>query len=174
MKTLNSLSMGFILSTLVLTACESDGKDSYQTQRKIQIATECTSPSAQLFSFIVSARDWRKLSVTELFVEVPVPAINDSIIKEGTVMIYLNEAGKNLSLPFTYYQIRHAMSFQPSYKEGRVYVNVLGNFILNTRAFYTFKVLVINPEGLKKFETLNWYNFDEAKQVLNLKQDQNS
>ena len=171
MKTLNFLRMGFLLSGLALVACESGGENGYQPQQKMQAKTEYSDDYVQLLSFEVKARSWSVLSGTDRYVQVPVPAITDKIIKDGSVILYLNEADKHLSLPFTYYQVRRALSFQPSYEKGCVYVNILGNFILSIHASYTFRVLIINEEAINHFKNLNWYNYEEVKRALKLKQN---
>ena len=166
MKNFTSLVMGFILSGLILTACENDDKDIYQTPSNIEVTREHSNTDVQLFSFFVNPRDWRHSSHIDRQVDVLLPCITDSILKEGAVIIYLNEAGKNVSLPFTYYQIRRAMSFQPSYEKGHAYVNILGHFILSMNTSYAFKILVVNAKALKQFKDLNWYNFNAVDSIL--------
>ena len=158
--------MGFVLSGLILTACENDGKDLYQAPSNIEVIKEYSNVYVQLFSFHVNPRDWQPSSSTDRQVDISLPCITDSVLKEGAVIIYLNEAGKNVSLPFTYYQVRRAMSFQPSYEKGHVYVNILGHFILSMNTSYAFKILVVNAEALKQFKDLNWYNFNAVDSVL--------
>ena len=167
MKTLNLLTMGFILSGLILAACEPGGNNSYEAPQHLEVVTERYNNYVQSFSLIVNAKHWRRSSSTDRYVEIALPAITDSILKEGSVIIYLNEAGKNVSLPFTYYQVRRALSFQPSYEKGRAYINILGNFVLSIHSNYTFKIFVVNPKGLKRFKALDWHKYEEAAYALN-------
>lgn len=157
-----------MLSGCAFTACENGERNSYETPSKMKVESIDSNEYIQLLIFTVNARDWRKLSSTDLYVDASIPAVTNEIIKEGSVIVYLNEAGKNLSLPFTYYQVRRALSFQPSYEEGHVYINILGNFILSASTTYTFKILIIQGKGLKKFKGVNWYNYDDVKTALNL------
>lgn len=167
MKDFRSLRMGFVLSGLILTACENDGKDLYQAPSNIEIIKEHSNAYVQLFSFHVKPRDWQLSSSTDRQVDISLPCITDSVLRGGAVIIYLNEAGKNVSLPFTYYQIRRIISFQPSYEKGHAYVNILGNFILSMNTSYAFKILVVNAKALKQFKDLNWHNFNAVDSVLN-------
>lgn len=162
----NLFIMKLILSGLLLTACETEDMD---YNARIPVESKYAGAFFRLFTFTVTARQWRELSGTDRYVKVPLPDITRKIISDGAVIIYLNEADKNLSLPFTYYQVRRAMSFQPSYDEGHVYVNILGNFILNINSSYTFSVLVIDAAGLLRFKDVNWYNYNEVKRVLRFK-----
>lgn len=163
--------MRFILSGLALTACDGGGKNSYGSYEKIEIREEVSNTYLQLYSFSVNAKHWRHLSTTDRFIDVSVPSITREIINEGSVHIYLSESGKNLSLPFTYYQVRRAMLFQPSYEEGHAYINILGNFILSVHTTYTFKIIVINKKGMDQFKGLNWYNYKEVETVIDLYDD---
>ena len=173
MKKPKSFLMAYILSGLILSACEGGSDDVYESPQNIQVIKEFSNSKGEVLKFNVKAKDWRSVSGTDRFVKISVPAITDSVMKHGLVIIYLNEAGKNISLPFTYYQVRRAMSFQPSYEKGYAYVNVLGNFILNTSTSYTFRIFVLNPTTLKQFKQINWYNFDQAMLVMNSKGERN-
>jgi hypothetical protein len=166
MRTLNLCIMGLILSELFFTACESDSGETYKTTGKITVENKAGNKFAKQFTFTVNARNWRRLSSIDRYVQISAPDITSEIMQHGAVIIYLNESGKKVALPFTYYQVRRAMSFQPSYEEGFVYVNILGNFILNVSTSYTFNVLVINAKGLSHFKNLDWHNYDEVKKVL--------
>jgi hypothetical protein len=161
-----SIIMGLILTEQVLTMCEGEEMNSYSNP--VIIETKCASRSFHLYDLTVTARQWHKLSNTDRYLAVRVPTITSKIIKKGAVIIYLNEAGKNLALPFTYYQLRKAMSFQPSYDEGHVYINILGNFILNVHTSYSFSILVIDADGLLQFKNVDWYNYAEVKKILGL------
>lgn len=166
MKAFNVYIMGLILSELFFTACENNGTDQYKTTGRIAVENKIANEFIKQFTFVVNARNWRRSSSTDRYVQVSVPDITSKIMHNGAVIIYLCEAGKNLALPFTYYQVRHAMSFQPSYEEGYVYINILGNFILNVNASYLFNVLIVNAKGLSRFRHLDWYNYEEVKEVL--------
>jgi|GEM_PF-2645356 len=166
MKNFNLLHMGYILSGLVLVACENNTQDSYEKMQKIIPKTEHSDSCFQLLSFTVNARNWQRISATDRYVGLDIPAITDKILKQGSVIIYLCEAEKTVSLPFTYYQVRRAMLFQPSYEKGWAYINILGNFIQNIHSTYTFRILVINEKGLRQFRDLNWYDYEEVKMIL--------
>lgn len=166
MKSLNLLNMGVILTGLALTACEDGGRACYGAAPEIKAEKEYSDEFLEVFRFTVKARNWQSVSSSDRFAEVSLPAITDSIIREGAVMVYLHEAAKCVALPFTYYQMRRATLFEPSYEEGRVYVNILGNFILNVSTSYTFSVFVIRAAGLRKYKYLDWRSFEEARQTL--------
>jgi hypothetical protein len=166
MKTFNVYIMGLILSELFFTACENDGGNQYGTTGRIPVENKIGNEFVKQFAFEVSARNWRRSSSIDRYVQVSIPDITRKIMREGAVIIYLNEAGKKLALPFTYYQVRRAMSFQPSYEEGYVYINIFGNFILNVHASYLFNVVVVNARGLSRFKHLDWYDYEEVKEVL--------
>ena len=158
--------MELILSGSVFTVCDDGGEGGYQKVQKIKVETEFSDECLQLFSFKVAIRDWQNLSDTDRFVKVDVPKITDEIIKKGVVVIYLNEFGKHVSLPFTYYQLKQALSFQPSYELGTAYVNILGNFISVANSEYTFKLLIVTPKGLSRYKKTNLYNYEELRFIL--------
>jgi len=165
MKNFYSYVMVYTVSTMLLTACE-DGSNSYQPPVKILAELDDSTVYTKLFRFRVGARNWERVSSSDRYVEISLAEINEEVLKEGSVIIYLNEAGKNIALPFTYYQVRRAISFQPSYEKGKAYINILGNFILSTGTSYNFRLLIVNGKGLRRFKTLNWYNFDEVQCIL--------
>lgn len=158
--------MSFILSGLTLIACENADEQAYEAPKKISVIEIFACKEVKLFSFTVQAKQWKRLSGVDRFAEIGISAITSSVIESGSVILYLNESGKDVSLPFTFYQSRRAMSFRPSYKEGRVYINILGNFIVNVHDQYTFKALVVDSFGLKKFRKVNWYNYEEVKRYV--------
>ena len=157
--------MDLILSGLALAACESENNPPYRDHGRIVAETSFSNENFQLYTFTVTARNWHKLSHIERYVEVLIPSISEKIMKEGAVMLYLSDLDKEIALPFTYYQIRRAVTFQPSYQERFVYINILGNFIVNISTPFRFKVLVISKSGLLKFKSLNWYDFEETKKI---------
>ncbi len=167
MRIFNLFIMGYVLSGLVLITCENNAQDSYEKPQKIDVNTEYSDTCFELLRFTVNARNWKRISGTDRYVEILIPGITEEIMKGGFVIMYLHEVGKNLSLPFTYYQVRRALSFQPSYEKGRAYINVLGNFILSIHSSYTFRILIVNANGLRRFKDLNWYDYEEVKSVLN-------
>jgi hypothetical protein len=166
MNSFNLFVMNIILSGLALTACDSGNNTYCPNQGRVAAETLFSNENFQLYTFTVAARNWCTLSHTERSVEVSIPSVSEKIINEGSVMLYLSDVGKEIALPFTYYQIRKAVSFQPSYKEKFVYVNVFGSFILNISSPLRFKVLVISGPGLLKFKGLNWYDFEQTKKVV--------
>jgi hypothetical protein len=153
--------MELLLSDPVLTTCENE--ENYNSLQKIETVTEYDKKGLQLFSFTIKARQWKRLTELDHFAEVAIPSIQESILKSGAVFVYLSEAGRHVALPFTYYQVRRALSFQPSYEKGYIYINILGNFILNIHDTYTFRVLVVNAPRLKGFRKINWNNYEEVK-----------
>lgn len=164
MNTIKLINVGVVLSGLSLAVCE-PGED-YSAPGTVAVKTEHISPGLSIFSFRVRAREWRRLSSVEREVEVPVPAISAEIMSRGSVMVYLSEGARHLALPFTYYQVGRASFFQPSYEEGKVVLTILGHFILNVNAGYTFRVVVVSGERLARSGNGNWSNYDEVLRML--------
>ncbi|PBQ31722.1 hypothetical protein CNR22_08045 [Sphingobacteriaceae bacterium] len=158
--------MPYILTEAPLIACEDKGV--YRSSTTISLKKEISSLAGTLCKFIVRARDWKTISDTERYVEVAVDEISGSVVQHGLVIAYFFESERTVSLPFTFYQSKRALSFQPSYEAGRVFITILGNFILNPQIEYTFRILVVNSRALKQRKKTNWCNFEQAIKVLNL------
>lgn len=156
-----------LASAQLFTACE--GELTYSDSKQGPVVPEklIETELAMVFSFTVNARNWKELSAFDRSIDVLIPEITDSIVKKGTVVMYLNELKKHVPLPFTYYQIRHMVCFQPSYEPGHAYINILGNFIINVNTSYTFKILVVNPKAMPIFKETDWNNYNQV--ITNLK-----
>lgn len=154
--------MMILVSVQLLTACE--GEVSYSASEQGLITPEklVENELAKVFSCTVNARNWKALSTFDRSIDILIPDITDTIVKQGTVLIYLNEFKKFVPLPFTYCQIRHMVCFQPSYEPGHAYINILGNFIINVNTSYTFKILVVNPEATAIFKDTDWNNYSQV------------
>ena len=168
MKIFNLFIMILILSGLLLTVCEDNSKKSYNPTNRLYIENKHVDEFISVHTVTVSARNWRNLSSTDRFIDITLPAITQNVLETGIVSVYLNEAGKYLALPFTYYQGRRAMSFQPSYEIGHLYINILGNFVININSSYSFKIIIADSSGLKNLKELNWQNYNEIKAALKL------
>lgn len=140
----------------------------YYSRKNNSVTEELRSSFGSLYALAIRHKDWKILSANECYAKILVPEINAIIKKQGLVVIYLCESGKTVSLPFTYYQSKRPVSFQASFKIGCVYLNLLGGFILNPNISYTFKILLIKNKTLKRYQKVNWLNFDKALQVLKL------
>jgi hypothetical protein len=152
--------MGLLLSGSIFTACENSG-ETYGANHKIKVINKAENEFIKQFSFEVNSRHWRRLSFVNRFVQVQMPAITNEIINKGLVIIYLNESGKNVALPFTYYQMRRAVAFEPAYQKDSVCINISGNFILNPNVSFCFDVFVVSAKGLTCFKRTNWYKYKE-------------
>lgn len=157
-----------LVSAQLFTACEGELIYSNSEQGRIVPEKLIETELGMVFSFTVNARSWKELSALDRSIDVLIPEITDSIVKRGTVVIYLNEFKKHVPLPFTYYQMRHMVCFQPSYEPGHAYINILGNFIVNVNTTYTFNVLVVNPIAMTIFKETDWNNYSQVMASLNV------
>lgn len=156
-----------LASAQLFTACEGELNYSGSEQEYVVSEKIVETDLGMVFSFTATARNWKEMSAFDRSIAIKIPEITDSIVKKGTVVIYLNELKKHVPLPFTYYQIRHMVCFQPSYEQGRAYINILGNFIINVNTSYTFKILVVTPKAIGIFKETDWNNYNQA--IANLK-----
>lgn len=166
MKTSLYIIMLAAIMFIPLTACE--GEEVLRPKNVISTAEISRSKYGTSFSFTVTARDWRIVSGTEKYVEVPVSSLSKEIMRHGTVIFFMCEGGKHLSLPCTYYQVRRAVSFQPSYKDGTIFIYVLGNFTLNIHSPYTFSFIVVNAQGTPLLKDLSKEEYEPVRKVLGL------
>lgn len=157
-----------LVSGQLFTACE--GGLNYSGSEHGSIVPEKLTETdfVQVFSFTVTARNWKEVSAFDRSIDIMIPEITDSVVKKGTVIFYLNELKKHVPLPFTYYQIRHMVCFQPSYEPGHAYINILGNFIININSSYTFKILVVNPKAMAIFKETDWNNYSQVMTHLKI------
>lgn len=157
MKKLKLFIMLLIMSEMAFTYCKSE--DSEEKPQSIVITRNDSVEHIHEYNVVASARNWKRLNGTECFIDIPIKEINEAILNDGLVMIYLIEGDKHIALPFNYYQVRRILSFQPSFEPGHAYINIFGNFIVNVSVKYEFKVLIISKEILKKNKNKNWNDF---------------
>lgn len=157
------------LSLELLTNCVSENTCPDYSQNPIVVQKILARESFKLFSCAAATRHWEKLSAFDRCLDIPIPEITASVTEKGAVFVYLSELEKHISLPLTYYQLRHSVSFQPSYSAGHVYINILGNFIINVRTNYTFKILIVEPLPMKELKDLDWRDYDAVCTMLDIK-----
>lgn len=143
----------------------------YGFSKRISAIKEADSSLGSLFKFTIHGKDWKTVSGTERFANIPVPEVNGTIKKKGLVVVYLFESGRTVSLPFTYYQGKRIVSFEPSYEIGSVCISLIGDFILNPHISYTFRILLVKNKILKRYQPINWLNFNRALQALKLEEN---
>ncbi len=156
MKNIKLFIMLLLVSETVFTYCKSEGGEKYQPP--VIIKTD-SAEHIHEYTIIASAKNWKRINGTECFIDIPIKEINETILKDGLIMIYLIEGKKHLALPFNYYQVRRILSFEPSFEPGHIFITIYGNFIVNVSVKYEFKVLIISKEVLKKSKVKAWKTY---------------
>lgn len=149
-----------------LLVCENTSTNAYGTTCGIRVETERVNSRALLLRFDVEARQWQKTGAGMYEATASMPELTKKLPEERLLITYLYEAGKHVSLPFTYFQSRLGMSFRSILEEGAVRIQIPGNFKLSPRLVFTFRVLIIHAKGLNRFRTLNWRNFEETRYLF--------
>ncbi len=162
MKNIKLFIMLLLVSEMVFTYCKSEGGE--KDQPPVIIKTD-SAEHIHEYTIIASAKNWKRINGTECFIDIPIEEINEIILKNGLIMIYLIEGNKHLALPFNYYQVRRILSFQPSFEPGHAFITIYGNFIVNVSVKYEFKVIIISKEILKKNKSKDWNDLKILKKT---------
>ncbi len=151
--------------------CVSENTYPDYSQNSVAAHTILVRESFKLFSCTVANRSWEKLSAFDRCLDISIPEITASVADKGAVFVYMSELGKHISLPLTYYQLKYRVCFLPSYSKGHVYINILGNFIINVRTNYTFKILILDHVIVKELKDLDWRDYDAVCAMLEIKEE---
>lgn len=170
MKLLN-LRVMIMLSLELLTNCVSENPCPDYSHNPLAVQKILVRESITLISCTAHSRHWEKLSAFDRCLDIPVPEITTSVAEKGAVLAYMSELGKQIPLPLTYYQLRYSACFQPSYGIGHVYINILGNFIVNVNTNYTFKILIIEPVLVKELKDADWRDYGAVCALLDIKEE---
>ncbi len=150
----------------VLLLCECEEPYSQSPNKKIVTTNYKVNEKINLVSFFVPAKYWEIISPGHRVISVPINEITEKVINHGVLKVYMHESDKSVGLPFTYYQLRRAMSIEPSWERGKLSIHIYGNFIVNINSGFKFKLLIINTKlgNIKRF--IDWDNYAEVKEIF--------
>jgi hypothetical protein len=158
-----------VSGVLILTGCTKEGPVGPQGAA----GTNGTNGNANVTSLTKTVTTWTVDNTVRWIADIPVPAITQSIVDRGAVLVYrANTNGGYNQLPITYSPV-------PTYNTTIECIHSLGNARIlvydsdgtlpNTPAAgQSFKVVVIAPSARAANPDLNWSNYEVVKNKFNL------
>ncbi len=154
---------------LLFSACAKDGedgKDGATGNANIQAFNFSTTPGSWITNGTAGQYDHYK------FVEFPVASITQSIMDDGMVLVYLNEAGYNVALPIVLpVSSTQYLNLYTGVTIGKVEVDLQLNTLQTPNSSginWNFKVVVASGLARISHPEINWKDYNQVARTFNL------
>lgn len=160
-------------TTLVQTSyiVGEEANNNFRRMQKIIAIPEFKKKFISIYSFRVNPHSWKPISLTKRFAEVEISSLSKDHLEHGKVIVFMEELGQKAALPFNYYQLRRVVLIKNSFELGKIYVHILGEFILNTHSSFSFKVILVEKQGYLKHAAIKWENYRSILKAFRIRED---
>lgn len=127
--------------------------------------------NANVTSTTFTITNWT-YSAPYFYDDLPVPAITQSIVDNGAVLVYIMDSGYNIQLPVTIYPTAsYSQSWGMNFGLGvcEITVNDSDQTQPINPGTKTVKVVVIASRSMLNDHTVNWNSYESVEQHFNLK-----